>query len=196
MPLNKGFLFDLYNKIKRHHIVLLWKSQRKKFKSIGPGSSVIDLPLVMGYNCICVGKRFFCGKDVRIEAWEKYRNEAFSPEVLIGDNVTLTDRCYISCVNHVEIGDNVLVGRDVFISDNSHGNATLNSLADVPLERPLYSKGPVIIQKNVWIGRQVTILSGVTIGENSIIGANSVVNKDIPANCLAVGSPAVVVKLI
>ena len=65
-----------------------------------------------------------------------------------------------------------------------------------PAKRSLTSKGPVKIGKNVWVCRQVTILSGVSIGENSIIGANSVVNKDIPPNCVAAGNPAVVVKTI
>jgi acetyltransferase-like isoleucine patch superfamily enzyme len=54
----------------------------------------------------------------------------------------------------------------------------------------------VIIDKNVWIGDKVTILSNVHIGKNAVIGANAVVTKDIPANCVAVGNPAKVIKLI
>lgn len=52
----------------------------------------------------------------------------------------------------------------------------------------------MLIKKNVWIGEFVSILPGVTIGEGSIIGSMSVVNKDIPAHCIAVGSPAKVIK--
>ena len=54
----------------------------------------------------------------------------------------------------------------------------------------LCSKGPVVIEDNVWIGDKVTILGGVTIGDNAIIGANSVVTHDIPSNCMAAGMPA------
>ena len=51
-----------------------------------------------------------------------------------------------------------------------------------------------MIGKNVWLGAGVIVLPGVTIGENSIIGAGSVVTHDIPANQIAVGSPAWVIK--
>lgn len=53
---------------------------------------------------------------------------------------------------------------------------------------------PVRIGDNVWIGMGSIILKGVDIGDNSIIGAGSVVTRDIPANCVACGSPAKVVK--
>lgn len=51
-----------------------------------------------------------------------------------------------------------------------------------------------MIEDNVWIGEFVSILPGVTIGKNSIIGTMSVITKDIPANCIAVGSPVNVIK--
>jgi lipopolysaccharide O-acetyltransferase len=53
---------------------------------------------------------------------------------------------------------------------------------------------PVIIEDNVWIGEQVSVLLCVTIGRGSINGANSVVSKSIPSGCIAVGIPARVVK--
>ena len=56
------------------------------------------------------------------------------------------------------------------------------------------SDGDIHIGKNCWIGMNTVILQGVTIGYNSIIGAGSVVNSDIPADLLAAGVPAKVVK--
>ncbi len=55
---------------------------------------------------------------------------------------------------------------------------------------------PVLINKNVWLGVNVTVLKGVTIGENSVIGAGSVVTKDIPSNVIAGGNPCIVIKEI
>ena len=53
---------------------------------------------------------------------------------------------------------------------------------------------PVIIEKNVWLGVNVTVLKGVTIGENAIIAACSVVTRSIPPNAVAAGVPAKVLK--
>ncbi|USR78986.1 sugar O-acetyltransferase [Arcanobacterium pinnipediorum] len=68
-----------------------------------------------------------------------------------------------------------------------------------PLEPTLRSQGweggsPIHIGDNVWLGAGVIVLPGVTIGDNTVIGAGSVVTKDIPANVVALGSPAQVVK--
>ncbi len=65
-----------------------------------------------------------------------------------------------------------------------------------PLVRPLYSKGPIIIEDDVWLGEKVSVMPGVHIGRGAIIGANSVVTKDIPAYAVAVGSPAKVIKML
>ena len=54
----------------------------------------------------------------------------------------------------------------------------------------------IIIGNDVWIGANCTILKGVKIGENSIIGAGSVVVKNIEKNVLAVGNPAIVIKML
>jgi acetyltransferase-like isoleucine patch superfamily enzyme len=86
------------------------------------------------------------------------------------------------------------MGRKVFITDNSHGSFTREQLDIRPNYRPLISKGPVIIEENVWIGEMVCIMPGVTIGRGSIIGANAVVTKSIPPYSIAAGVPAKVIK--
>lgn len=58
----------------------------------------------------------------------------------------------------------------------------------------MYTKGPIIINDNVWIGEKATICPGVTIGKGSIIGANAVVTKSIPPYSVAVGCPAIIIK--
>ena len=58
----------------------------------------------------------------------------------------------------------------------------------------MYSKGGIHIEKNVWIGNNVCILSSVNIGKGAIIGANSVVTHDVPPYCVAAGNPARIIK--
>ena len=96
-----------------------------------------------------------------------------------------------SSVKSVRIGNHVLVGRNVHISD--HGHEYRDS------EKPIMSQGisepaPVVIGAGSWLGQGVVICPGVTIGENCVIGANSVVKSDIPSRSVAVGAPARIVR--
>ena len=118
------------------------------------------------------------------------------PHLIIGDNVSLGEYSHITCANKVTIGNGVLTGRFVLITDNSHGNNT-KEVADIaPLAREIHSNGPVCIGENVWIGDKVTILPNITIGKGCIIAANAVVTKDIPEYSIAAGVPAKVIKTI
>ena len=89
-----------------------------------------------------------------------------------------------------------MLGKNVTISDNSHGHNDYSELKLQPIDRPLCSKGRVHIGKNVWIGDKATILPGVNVGAYSIIGSNSVVTKDIPPYSVACGNPARIVRQI
>lgn len=118
------------------------------------------------------------------------------PAVVIGNNCHFGIRNHITCINSITIGDNLLTGAYVLISDNSHGAIEKNMLDTAPFDRPLVSKGDIRIGNNVWLGDKVSILANVHIGNNVIIGANSVVTKDIPDNCVAAGIPAKIIKQI
>lgn len=119
-----------------------------------------------------------------------------TPNLLIGNYTSFGDNCYITCANKIVIGNNVLIGDNVFITDNFHGRSSKNECNIPPAERELWSKGPVIVEDNVWIGRNVSIMPDVTIGRGTVIGANSVVTKDIPEFSVVVGSPARVIRKI
>ena len=106
------------------------------------------------------------------------------------------DNNHLTAVNGITIGDNLRTGKNVLISDNSHGDPKNMLQRNLhPNVRPLYSKGEIMIGNNVWIGANSIILKGVTIGARSIIGAGSVVTKDIPADCIAAGNPCHVIKM-
>ena len=86
----------------------------------------------------------------------------------------------------ITIGDDVFIGPKVQLITTNHGTA--------PSQRRVTVSRPIVIGRHVWLGAGVIVLPEVTIGENSIIGAGSVVNHDIPANVIAAGSPAKVIK--
>ncbi len=148
-------------------------------------------------ECIRIGSNVSVGHNCYIEAHPLYlgKETGYKPNLVIGNNVTITDNSMVTCLNEIIIGDGLLTGPNVYIGDNSHGE-TNNLKGNVipPFEKALYSKGPIHIGKNVWIGRNACILGGVTIGDNVIIGANSVVTHDIPSNSVAAGAPAKIIR--
>ena len=159
-----------------------------------PSARLLRQPIdIRGKKGIDFGKQLTTGYHCRLES----HNEDKNVSLHFGNNIQINDFVHIAALNEVRIGDNVLIASKVFITDLEHGsyagNENDSSPDSIVKERPLSSKS-VIIKDNVWIGEHVSILPGVTVGENSIIGANSVVTKSIPANSIAVGIPAKVIK--
>jgi maltose O-acetyltransferase len=106
--------------------------------------------------------------------------------ISIGDHTFVNYGSSISAYKHVKIGHQCLIGHHALIVDRNEHGVERRDVAPPPEQ--------VIIEDHVWIGSRVIILPGVCIGRHSVIGAGSVVTKDIPANCLAVGNPARVVR--
>lgn len=108
--------------------------------------------------------------------------------ISIGDHTFINYGASITAYQQVKIGRHCLLGHHLRIVDrNEHG------IKQRDVAPPA---APVIIEDHVWIGAHTIILPGVCIGRNSAIGAGSVVTRDIPANCLAVGNPARVLRQI
>ena len=88
----------------------------------------------------------------------------------------------------------VVIGADVLIGPNCSLYTAIHPTEPGPRRAKWESSAPITLEDNVWLGGSVVVCPGVTIGENSIIGAGAVVTRDIPANCIAVGNPARVIK--
>lgn len=106
-------------------------------------------------------------------------------EIVLGDYVGMSSTS-ITAFKSVRIGNNVRIGANCVIMDG-----------DFHLDDPrVGAPRDVVIEDNVWLGYGVIVQKGVTIGENSVIGMNSIVTHDIPANVVAAGMPAKVIKEI
>ena len=126
-----------------------------------------------------VGEGSYIEPDVYID----YGKNVYVGEAFYGNTgLTILDTC------EVHIGDYVMIGPRVSLITAGH-----------PIDSGVRNRGlefgkPITIGDNVWIGANVFIGPGVTIGDNAIIGGGAVVVKDIPANAVAVGNPAKVMR--
>ena len=148
-------------------------------------SGIVTSQYVKNPQNIEIGDNFYIGKDFLLGVFSD------TGHIIIGNNVGCQQRVRISAWEEVIIGDNVLMGSDVFISDNNHGKDAGN---EQPYGKQPISSSPVSIGDECWIGEKVIILSGVHIGKRCVIGAGSVVTRSIPDYCMAVGNPARVIK--
>ena len=108
----------------------------------------------------------------------------------LGAGTFLNHNCYLMDCAEIRLG------KKVFVGPNCGFYTAIHPLDKVKRAEGLEIAKPIVIGDDVWIGGDVTILPGVTIGSGSVIGAKSLVTKDIPANVMAFGNPARVVKTV
>lgn len=141
------------------------------------------VPLVMGHLCLDIGN------DVVIHGVSTLVGAKVfdAPTLRVGNNTHLGYQLIVSVGCDVTIGNNVLIGDRVsIISYDGHPT----NPAERHLPAPPQSSKPIVIEDNVWIGGNCTILKGVVIGEGSVIANGSVVTVKVPPNSLAIGNPA------
>lgn len=162
-----------------------------------PGLYMGSRSTIRGYRRIKIGNNVFFNDGVWIEALEQYGEQTFSPRIEIGNSVSFSKNVHLGCIDQILIGNGVLFGSQIYVSDHNHGcyvGEHQSHPDEAPAIRALSSSGAVIIEENVWVGDNVTILGPSTIGRGAIIAANSVVKGDVPSFSMVAGSPAKVVK--
>lgn len=153
-------------------------------------------PVFRGLKRISIGNGFVAGDGLWLEAITRYRTQKFSPHIEIGRNVLISHWGHISSTRLVRIGDNVLIGSKVIITDHNHGDySKSHSSPEVPpADRPLTEDQQVLIGENVWIGDGVVITPGTIIGKGAVVAANSVLKGEIPPFTIVAGIPAKIIK--
>ncbi|HEX5145632.1 MAG TPA: acyltransferase [Conexibacter sp.] len=150
-----------------------------------------------GIAFVCPGVQFEIGKGARVVlgrwSWLGHgcKVRAHEGEVSIGAKSVLGQECTISAYQHVSIGRECIVADRVMLIDFDHGVVEV----DRPIRLQGIYKRDVHVGHNVWIGYGACVLRGVTVGDNTVVGTSSVVTKDLPANAVAAGAPARVLRM-
>jgi acetyltransferase-like isoleucine patch superfamily enzyme len=118
---------------------------------------------------------------------ERYAGKAYEPRIVVGSDTSIGRYACITAINSIEIGKRCLISEHVYISDHGHGT---DPSAGPPRLQPLFSKGPVEIGDESFIGYRVSILPGVILGRNCVVGAHSVVTRSFPDYSVVAGVPA------
>ena len=158
------------------------------FAEFGSNSVVAPPVRIEGIERIAIGSKVF----VDSRCWLHVEGDGQGVAIEIGDDSTIGSYAVFSAVQSIRIGKRVAFGRNVYMSDHSHGFED----AEVPVADQAVTRiRPVEIGDGAWLGENSVLLPGVRIGRGAVIGANSVVNIDVPDGGIAVGVPARVIRI-
>lgn len=164
-------------------------------KSLAEGGKrlrIERIPYIRGRGRIVIGSDVYVSGKIGVDF---SRRSGQTPELVIGDRVFIGHECGFGIAGRITIGNDCLIGGGTRIQDNDgHPLDPEKRRAREPVAAENIRS--VTIGDNVWIAPRATILKGVTIGENSVVGTGSVVPKDVPANTVVAGNPAVAVRAL
>ncbi|MFE2758109.1 sugar O-acetyltransferase [Actinosynnema sp. NPDC059335] len=155
--------------------------------------------LLEDYRVACAAGRFEEARRLLAEVLgEVGEGVVVRPPLFVdyGENIRIGARTFVNFnltaldVAAITIGEDCQIGPGVQLLTPTH------PVEPGPRRDKLEAARPIVIGDNVWLGGGVVVCPGVTIGDNSVIGAGAVVTRDIPANVVAVGNPARVVREI
>ncbi|MFV8378240.1 acyltransferase [Flavobacterium sp. LB3R33] len=142
----------------------------------------------LGSPSFRIGINFSLKDFSRIDSFGSLKKA--SGKLIIGDNVGISENCYISIRGNLSIGNSVIIGPYVQIFTENH----LTEINGIPFRLQDEIRKDVVIGNNVWIGAGSIILAGVTILDNSVIAAGSVVVSNVESESVYGGVPAKLLK--
>lgn len=130
--------------------------------------------------------KFTTGKNCTIEDFVTINNGV--GDVIIGDRSRIG--MGNTLIGPVRIGNDVIFAQNIVVSGLNHGYQDVH----VPIKDQPVTATQIVIEDEVWIGANATVVSGTTIGKHSVIAAGSVVTKNVPPFSIAAGNPAKLIK--
>lgn len=162
----------------------------KSYLNIGKGTTIEDNVVIDAFseNGINFGSNVKIGANTIVNGSGSLKISGKGMD--IGDNSSVGEYSYFGCAGGIEIGKDVIMGQNIRFHAQNHNFQSL----EIPIkDQGTYQSG-IKINDNCWIGAGVTFLDGITVGSGCVIGANTLVNKSIPDNSVAVGSPVRIIK--
>lgn len=152
-----------------------------RFRRLGPGANVDVFLWVLGPQNIDIGANFSCLRNCTLAACE-------DGAVKIGSRVSFNANVYINACDKgtIVLGNDVAVGPNVVMRASDHVTSSL----DKPIREQGHTGGSIIVEDDVWVAANVTILGGVRIGRGAVVAAGSVVNRDVSPYTIVGGIPA------
>lgn len=150
---------------------------------------ILDRLVIFVNSPVFAVKHYYYRKKLKVEQLDIY----FPIFISNIDNLELGENCAINSFVHIWANEKVTIGENSMIAAHVQIFTSTHDYRYKPY-RSQRVDSPITIGNNVWVGSGAIIMPGITIGNNSVIGAGSVVTRDIPANSLAYGVPAKVIK--
>lgn len=136
--------------------------------------------------------RITFAEDVCLYRWSILELGAGAASITIGAHSHLQAGCILNAmVSDIVIGRNCMIGAQCAFMPYQHG---FTDLSQPMKQQPLTSRGPIVLEDDVWLGVRVTVMDGVVIGKGAIVGAGAVVTKDVPPYAIVGGVPARVIR--
>ncbi len=180
-------IHNIYQRIRDKIFTLLY---RFSFKELATRSTLSVPFSVEGARYIAIKKEVFIKPNAWFLALNHSDSTSRGTKISIDEGTYIGRNAHIVSLKSIRIGKNVLMGDNVYIADNFH---RFNRV-DIPYKsQGIGFKAEVEIGDGTWLGENVCVISS-KIGKQCIVGANSLVINDLPDYCMAVGSPARIIK--
>lgn len=160
-----------------------------QFESLGVNPTMLK-PWYIDVN----GAHIKAGENLHIIAapdrrpsFSTWQFETYQGHIKLGDNCLVCPGVRFDSGSSITIGNNCMFAASSYVTDSDWHDIYDRT-------KTVGESKPVVLHDNVWIGDGAKVCKGVTIGENSVIGAGAIVTSDIPANVIAAGNPARVIK--